>query len=101
MPTSLAASFEKPCKETTVEEFVSRFSQQWNNIQRSEGQFFFTLNTAQKILIPKSVGKAFWIFLSHKIFFCDFFLFLAFYKTLLYLEYTTGLSYNASLTIIY
>ena len=36
----------------------------------------------------------------------DFFLwflpfFLAFYKTLLYLQYTTGLSYNASLTIIY
>ena len=41
MPTSLAASFEKPCKETTVEEFVSRFSQQWNYIQRSEGQFFY------------------------------------------------------------
>ena len=41
MPTPLAASFEKPCKETTVEEFMSQFSQQWNYIQRSEGLFFF------------------------------------------------------------
>ena len=27
MPAPLAASFEKPCKETAVEEFVSRFAQ--------------------------------------------------------------------------
>ena len=52
MPTPLAASFEKPCKETTVEEFMSQFSQQWNYIQRSEGLFFFILNIAQKIPIP-------------------------------------------------
>ena len=69
MPTSLAASFEKPCKETTVEEFVPRFSQQWNYIQRSEGKIFFTLNIAQKIPIPKSVGKAFWIFFIAQDFF--------------------------------
>ena len=76
MPTSLAASFVKPCKETTVEEFVSRFSQQWNYIQRLEGQFFFTLNIAQKIPIPKSVGKAFWVlFIAQDFFLCDFFLF--------------------------
>ena len=48
MPTSLAASFEKPCKETTVEEFVSRFSQQWNYIQRSERQFFFYFEYSSK-----------------------------------------------------
>ena len=27
MPEPLAASFEKPCKETAVEEYVSRFAQ--------------------------------------------------------------------------
>ena len=53
MPTSLAASFEKPCKETTVEEFMSRFSQQWNNIQRSEGQFFFYFEYSSKDPDPK------------------------------------------------
>ena len=36
-----------------------------------------------------------------RFFLCYFFIFLAFYKTLLYLQYTTGLSYNKSLTIIY
>ena len=53
MPTSLAASFEKPCKETTVEEFVLRFSQQWNNIQRSEGQFFFYFEYSSNDPDPK------------------------------------------------
>lgn len=27
MPAPLAASFEKPCKETAVQEYVSRFAQ--------------------------------------------------------------------------
>ena len=53
MPTSLAASFKKPCKETTVEEFVSRFSQQWNYIQRSEGQIFFYFEYSSKDPNPK------------------------------------------------
>ena len=41
MPAPLAASFEKPCRETAVEEFVSRFSQQWKYIQKSKGPNFF------------------------------------------------------------
>ena len=51
MPAPLAASFEKPCRETAVEEFVSRFSQQWKYIQKSKGPNFFILNIDQKIPI--------------------------------------------------
>ena len=52
MPTPLAASFEKPCRERAVEEpSVSRFSQQWKYIQKSKGQIFFYLNIDQKIPI--------------------------------------------------
>ena len=47
MPAPLAASFEKSCQETAVEEFVSRFSQQWKYIQRSGRQYFFILNISQ------------------------------------------------------
>ena len=41
MPASLAASFEKPCKETAVQEYVSRFAQRWKFIQRSLGRYFY------------------------------------------------------------
>ena len=41
MPAPLAASFEKPCKETAVQEYVSRFAQRWKFIQRSLGRYFY------------------------------------------------------------
>jgi len=54
------ASFEKPCWETAVEEFVSQFSQQWNWMQtRSLWQTSFMLyfflvitNSAWHLLLP-------------------------------------------------
>ena len=49
MPTPLAASFEKPCRERAVEEpSVSRFSQQWKYIQKSKGQIFFLFEYRSK-----------------------------------------------------
>ena len=49
MPAPLAASFEKSCQETAVEEFVSRFSQQWKYIQRSGRQYFFYFEYSSKL----------------------------------------------------
>ena len=41
MPAPLAASFEELCKETPVEEFVLRFSEQWKCIRRSVGKYIY------------------------------------------------------------
>ena len=71
----LLLPLRNPAKKQQLKNLCHGFHSSGITFKDQKDNFFFTLNIAQKIPIPQSVGKAFWIFLSHKIFFCDFFLF--------------------------
>ena len=51
MPTPLAASFEKPCRETAVEELCLDSHSSGSTFKSQKDKIFFYLNIDQKIPI--------------------------------------------------